>query len=311
MKEFKVSSKLMGSVFHLGILSHNEVEAKRILQLGIDEIKRIEKLLSEFLPDSETSKINQIASHQAIVIQEECFALIERSLAISALTKGAFDISVGPLKKLYDFKNSNFQMPLKSSIKKTLRRVGYQKIKLNHTDKTIRLNQKNMHLSFAAIGKGYASDRVKRMWQVAGVNSGYINASGDLNTFGTTAEGEAWKIGISNPENPSKTLLYLPLHNASVATSGDYEQHFWYQGQRFSHNLNPYTGRPLTGIKSVTVSSPSAELSDALATAVYVKGIKEGIAFINQLPDTHVLIIDDKNQIHFSKNIQYETLAQV
>ena len=308
MKEFKLRTKLMGSVFQLGIVSDNEVQAKHLLQLGVKEIKRIENLLSEFLPDSETSKINHYASHRPIVIQEECFALLERSLAISTLTRGAFDISVGPLKKMYDFKNTIFEMPPKNKLKKVLRSVGYQKIKLYRGDKTIRLNQKNMHISFAAIGKGYASDKVKKMWQEAGVNSGYINASGDLNTFGTNAEGEAWKIGITNPENPSKTLLYLPLYNASVATSGDYEQHFWYQGQRFSHNINPYTGRPLTGIKSVTVSSPSAELSDALATAVYVKGIKDGIAFINQLPDTHVLIIDDKNQIHFSENIKYEAL---
>ena len=166
-----------------------------------------------------------------------------------------------------------------------------------------------MKLSFAAIGKGYASDRVKMIWQQMGVTSGYVNASGDLNAFGTKADGSHWNIGIANPDDKTKMILFVPVINASVATSGDYEQYFMHQGKRYSHNIDPRSGLPLTGVKSVSVFSPSAELSDALATAIYVMGSSKGISFVNQLPQTHAIIIDEENNLSLSKNLNYEKIS--
>lgn len=305
MNEYHVTEKLMGCSFTLGVVADDKPFADAMLQLGIAEIKRLELLLSEFLEDSVTYKINRLAGESPVVVDAECFSLIERAVAISRMTQGDFDITIGPLKKLYQFKNKTFQLPQHSLIKATLQHVGYQKLQLNARDTSVFLETKDMKISFAAIGKGYASDRVKKLWLAEGVHSGYVNASGDLNAFGSNATGEPWKIGITNPDNRNHTLLHLPLHHVSIATSGDYEQHFLHQGTRYSHNLNPHTGMPLTGIKSVSVISPSAELSDALATAVYVKGERKGIEFINQLPNTHGIIINDRNQIFFSKNLNY------
>jgi len=296
----------MGSAFELLIVHHDAREAEELLKQGIEEIIRIEKLLSEFLPEAETAKINRHSSKEPMVINEECYKLIERSQAISDLTKGCFDISVGPLKKLYNFKNIENEFPSDEAIQNTLKQVGYQKINLNAKDHTIQLNQPCMSISFAAIGKGYASDRVKQLWKEAGVTSGYINASGDLNAFGKKADGTSWTVGIANPNHKEEMLLYIPVEEASVATSGDYEQYFSHNGIRYSHNIDPHTGYPLTGIKSVSVFSPSAELSDALATAVYVMGKKEGIDFVNQLPKTHAIIIDDQDKMFLSKNLEYE-----
>ncbi len=306
MKEYLVHSNLMGSAFELCVVDEKEKRAQELLQLGIDEIRRIENLLSEFLPGSETSKINQRAGLESTIIDNECFGLIERCQAISKLTRGNFDITTSNLKKLYLFKNEQFKVPLKEVVKETLRSVGYEKIKLIKQKKSIHFTNKSTTISFAAIGKGYASDKVKQMWLKEGIHSGYINASGDLNAFGKKSDGSQWKIGISNPENPLNKLFYIPVDNASVATSGDYQQFFINNGVRYSHNINPHTGLPLTGIKSVSVFSPGAELSDALATAVYVMGSKDGIEFVNQLPKTHAIIIDDKNDVFFSKNLQYE-----
>lgn len=147
------------------------------------------------------------------------------------------------------------------------------------------------------------------MWLAGGVVSGYVNASGDLNAFGAKANGLPWNIGITNPDDREKIAMYVPLYGASVATSGDYEQYFIHKGTRYSHTIHPHTGWPVAGVKSVTVFSPSAELSDALATAVFVKRPKDGIDFINQLPQTHAIVIDEKNQLHFSKFLQYEAIA--
>jgi thiamine biosynthesis lipoprotein len=308
MKEFGVKCKLMGSAFELMVADEREEFAKLMLEEGIKEIRRIEELLSEFIPTSITSAINQYDRIQPLPVTPEFYALIERCIGISSLTDGCFDISVSPLKKLYSFRNEDFTMPSRKLINEALDKVGYRKISLHKESSSISFTHPGMQISFSAIGKGYASDRVKQLWLNNGVKSGFINASGDLNAFGSRPDGSQWKIGIANPSNRNQVLMHIPLHNASAATSGDYEQHFIYRNNRYSHNLNPFTGLPLSGIQSVTVFSPGAELSDALATAVYVKGIMEGIKFINQLPQTHCIIIDDRHQVHFSKNLEYETI---
>lgn len=307
MNEYNITEKLMGSSFTLGVVTDDKLFADQMLQAGVAEIKRLELLLSEFVDGSATCAINRLASESPVVVNEECFQLIERAVAISRLTQDDFDITIGSLKKIYQFKNKSFQLPSHSNIKAALQHVGYQKMQLNAAKTSVYFQAKDMKISFAAIGKGYASDRVKKLWMAQGVHSGYVNASGDLNAFGSNANGEPWKIGIANPDNRNHTLLYLPLNHVSIATSGDYEQYFLHHGTRYSHNLNPHTGLPLTGIKSVSVISPSAELSDALATAVYVKGEKKGIEFINQMPHTHCIIINDQNQLFFSKHLNYHS----
>jgi thiamine biosynthesis lipoprotein len=309
MKVFVVNQKLMGTAFTLGLLAEKEIQANLWLEMGVNEITRIENLLSEFLPSSETAKINSNASLNPVKIDQECFELIKRCCHISELTKGDFDITVSPLKSLYQFKNAQFEMPETQVINEVLQCVGFQKIVLNNNDTSVKFRHPQTKISFAAIGKGYASDQVKKLWLENGVKSGYINASGDLNAFGYKADGTAWKIGIANPDDKNKMLLFVPLPNSSVATSGDYEQYFIFNKKRYSHNINPHIGIPLSGIKSVTVFSPAAELSDALATAVYVKGVIKGIAFINQLPQTHCIIIDEKNKIFFSDRLKYETVS--
>lgn len=308
MKEFGVKCKMMGSAFELMVADDQEDFAQLMLEEGLNEIRRIENLLSEFLPASATSAINHYQGNSPLAIDPECFALIERCLGISRLTEGCFDITVSPLKKLYSFRNEAFTMPSRKLINETLEKVGFQKIELHKESNSISFSHPGVQVSFSAIGKGYASDRVKQLWLNKGVKSGYINASGDLNAFGSRHDGSPWKIGIANPVDKHQVLMQIPLHNASAATSGDYEQHFIYRNTRYSHNLNPLTGMPLTGIQSVTVFSPKAELSDALATAVYVKGIDKGMSFINHLPHTHCIMIDDKQQVHFSNNLVYEEI---
>jgi thiamine biosynthesis lipoprotein len=304
MKVYTRVEKLMGSVFTLGIAAASDSQAAQLLDMGIAEIRRIEDMLSEFKPDSETSLINRSAPGKPVTVSAEYFAIIKRSLDMSKLTKGDFDITVSPLKKLYRFKNTAFAMPATEEIKSTLQTIGYTKILTDEAAQTVGFIAEGMQISFAAIGKGYAADRVKMLWKNAGVLSGYINASGDLCAFGNKPDGQPWTVGIANPDNPAEILFYIPLKDSAVATSGDYEQHFIHEGKRYSHNIDPHSGLPISGIKSVSVFSPAAELSDALATAVYVKGISKGMDFINQLPHTHCIIIDEDNQVYGSAHLQ-------
>ncbi|MCB9252101.1 MAG: FAD:protein FMN transferase [Flavobacteriales bacterium] len=293
----------MGSAFELILYKETSSEADRLFELAFKEIERIEDLISEFRPHSELSAINKNSGLNGVKVSNEVFQLFERSINLSRLTKGAFDVTVGPLKKLYKFENRNFIFPSKQNIKEALDKVGFQKIRIDRGKKEVYLTEKNMTVSFAAIGKGYAADVVKKLWIEKGVEHAVISASGDLSTIGCKPDRSKWKIGIANPENKNEMLLYLPLNNSSIATSGNYEQYFMNEGIKYSHNINPINGMPVKSINSVSVVSPGAELSDALATAVYIMGAEAGIHFIDQLPNTHAIILDDKNRILKSKNI--------
>lgn len=305
IKKYVRKEKLMGCSFELGLYVEDEVFAEKMLEIGVGEIQRIESLLTEFKKESETSRINREAGVNFISIDDECFQLISRSINISRLTKGNFDITVGALKKLYSFKGGEMSFPDIKVIKKALKSVGHQKIVLQEDGNKVRFNNRNLKISFAAIGKGYAADKVQLLWKKEGVQSAFINASGDLSIFGLKPNKEKWKVVIAHPDDRSQSLFSLPLLNCAMATSGDYEQYFHLNGKRYSHTLDPFTGLPLQGVKSVSIISPSAELSDALATACYVMGKEKCMKFVEELPKTHCILIDENNDIFMTSELEY------
>ena len=305
MNEYRHHCKLMGSAFELIVGANSQAEADVYFGKGVAEIQRIERLLTEFDESSATYLINREAGHDPVVVDREVYALIGRCVKLSALTQGAFDITIGPLKKLYQFKKGNYDFPDKKILRDTMSKVGYKHISLL-PDYKVSLTKENMRISFAAVGKGYAADKVKQLWLDMGVLSGVVNASGDLTVIGAKADGSPWRAAVADPDRPDTRLLHMPLVNTSAATSGDYEQYFIKDGVRYSHTLDPLTGLPLRGVKSVTVISPGAELSDALATAVYVMGPDVGMHFINQISAAKCIMIDKRNNLLFSKNIRFE-----
>jgi thiamine biosynthesis lipoprotein len=302
MTERKVVRKLMGSRFELIVLDEDAEQADFYLQAGIHEIARLEKLLTTFDDGSETALINRNAGVRPVAVSGETYALLTRCIKISELTQGAFDVTVGPLKKLYNFKNSESVAPKPAQIFNALSKIGYQHVHLLENNHVF-LAKHNMEISFSAIGKGYAADCVKKMWVKMGVKNGVINASGDLTVLGCKADGQPWSIGIADPDVTENLICHIPVRHGSVATSGNYEQYFMEKGVRYGHTIDPTTGKPVTGIKSVTMVGPGAELCDALATAVYVMGVEVGMHFIGQLPGTHCLIVDDQNKLFLSPDM--------
>lgn len=302
LREFRREAFLMGSAFEF-ILSATGERGEQLLDMCVQEVRRIEALLTEFGDTSQTALLNRCAGAEPVQVDAETFAILERCATLSRLTQGAFDITAGVLKKLYNFKKGPFTWPESSRLKETLEKTGSQYIRL-FNDRRVLLEKPGMHIGFGAIGKGYAADRVKVLLQREGVESAVIDASGDLTAWGLRSDGTPWKIGIADPDDPARILLWLPVNGFSVATSGDYEQFFERDGRRYSHNIDPKTGLPVHGVKSVTVISPSAELCDALATAVFVMGPDAGLHLIGQLPDTHCLVIDAQNRMHLSKNMK-------
>jgi len=298
----------MGSGFEFTVVAENSTEANSFIDVAVGEITRIEKLISSWDENSQTSAINKFAGIKPVKVNVELFELIERSIAISSLTDGAFDISYASIDKIWKFDGTMMLMPSAEEIKNSVTKVGYRNIVLDKEKHTVFLSLVGMKIGFGAIGKGYAADKAKQILISKGVSAGIINASGDMNTWGKQINGTDWTVAIVNPLNKKQVFASLPISNGAVVTSGDYEKYVEFNGERFSHIINPRTGYPSTGLISVTVFAPKAELADALATSVFVMGVEAGLDRINQLPKVECIIIDDKGNIWMSKNIEIDSL---
>lgn len=299
--------KLMGSRFDITVVAKDEVQANDYIDLAISEISRIEKEISSWDPESETSKIIANAGIQPVKVNRESFDLITRAVKISELTEGAFDITYASMDRIWKFDGSMNHLPTDDEIAQSIRKVGYKNIVLDPEHQTVFLKNKGMRIGFGAIGKGYAADKAKQLLISEGVNGGIINASGDLTTWGTQPDGSPWMVGITNPLNKNKVFSWFPLDNNAVVTSGNYEKFVEFNGKKYTHIIDPRTGWPVSGLTSVTIFAPKAELADALATSVFVMGRETGIDFINQLPGMECVIVDDNGKIFKSENIQLNT----
>lgn len=296
----------MGSRFDVTVVANDSVEGNKYIDTAVAEITRIEKLISSWDENSETSEINRNAGIKPVKVDSELYQLIERAIGISKLTDGAFDISYASMDKIWKFDGSMTTMPSEEEITASVSKVGYQNMLLDKENSTVFLKFEGMKIGFGAIGKGYAADKAKNLLISKGVPSGIINASGDMNTWGKQPNGKEWKVAITNPMDKNKVFALLPITNGAVVTSGNYEKFVNFNGTRYSHIIDPRTGYPSTGIISVTVFAPKAELADALATSVFVMGKEAGLDRINQLPKIECIIIDDKGNITKSKNIEID-----
>lgn len=308
---YKKVCKLMGNIFCISVVNESEERAQFCIHEAIKEITRIEALLTTFREDSQTNQINREAGISPVKVDREVFDIIQRSIRISELTQGAFDISYGSIdKSLWNFDTSMTRLPDADTAKEMVRLIDYRNIVLNESDCSVFLKNKGMRIGFGGIGKGYAADRGKQILLGLGISSGVVNAAGDLITWGTHVDGKPWTIGIADPDTKTP-FSYLPLQNMAIATSGNYEKYAVIDGKRYSHTINPRTGLPVTGIKSVSVISPVAELSDALATPVMVMGVKAGLHMINQLRGVACILIDDRDRIFTSNNISLRKPASI
>ncbi len=301
---YKQTLKLMGSRFDISVVAENEVVGNEYINIATNEIERIERLISSWDKNSQTSLINKNAGVFSVKVDEELFQLIQRSLKISKLTQGAFDISYASMDKIWKFDGSMKEMPPIESISRSVERVGYTNIILDEANKTVFLKLKGMKIGFGAIGKGYAADKAKELLQNKGVKAGIINASGDLNAWGKQPDGKDWMVAIVNPLNKEKVFSWLPVENSAVVTSGNYEKYVKLNGELYSHIIDPRTGYPIKGILSVSILTKSAELADALATSVFVMGVETGLDFINQLKGVECIIVNADNKVLTSKNIE-------
>jgi thiamine biosynthesis lipoprotein ApbE len=261
------------------------------------EIGRIEHVFSKFDENSEVSKINRLAGIEKTGISKEVFKLTQEAIYYSYISEGAFDITVAPLMEIWGFVRKHNSIPDEDDIKKTLKSVGYKNIELDFKESSIRFLNRNTKIDFGGIAKGYAVDRAKDILVSKGIKNGLVNLGGNIFALGNAYGKKNWKIGVQDPRNKSKLLYNFELANRSISTSGNYERFFEIGGKRYSHIINPLTGKPCQGIISVTVVGNSAEEADALSTAIFVMGEKKGIALARSIKDIKVLMLKEDGKI--------------
>jgi thiamine biosynthesis lipoprotein len=296
--------KLMGNRFEITVVAADAGWAQARIDDAIEEISRIEKLLTTYNENSQTNQVNRFAGIKPVVVDREVFDIIRRSKKISLLTQGAFDISYGSVdKRLWNFDQAMTALPDALTAKKMVRLINFRNIVLDERKCTVYLKEKGMRIGFGGIGKGYAAERAKNLLIEKGVSSGVVNAAGDLAAWGSQPNGRAWTVGIADPDAAHLPFSCLSISDMAIATSGNYEKYVMINGKKYSHTIDPKTGLPVAGIKSVSIICPNAEIADAMATPVMIMGIRAGIDLVNQVRGLACIIIDDSNRIHTSRNI--------
>lgn len=300
LKEFSEKRMLMGTVFEIKIFASDESSAKKLISEAFDEISRLEKIFSVFIPGSEISKLN--AAGDAAVCAE-AVELIKTSKYYSEISDGAFDITVLPLIELWKNSKKEGKMPSVAAIEKAKKLIGSKKIFIDEKNKRISFAEKGMKIDFGGIAKGYAVDRAYGLLKKSGIKTGMVNAGGNMRVWGN----RVWKIALQNPRNKTEYVTVLRLKNESVATSGDYERYFFLDKKRVSHIINPLSGYSADKSISATIITENATDADALSTAVFVMGLEKGIGLIENIKNAECLVIDNERKIRKSSEFdKYE-----
>lgn len=300
----KDSRAAMGTRFDITAVHPDPAKGKAAIEAAWAEIERVEELISEWRPSSKVSEINRNAGVAPVPVPKELFQLIRRSLRVSQLTDGAFDITFLSVGRLWNFKSHDSPIPSEEAVREALKDTGYRHVILDEAKGTVFLDRPGTRIGFGGIGQGYGANRAVFVLKEHGVTGGIVNGSGDLVLFGTQENGAKWRVGIGNPLDPDKAFAWIDVTEQAVVTSGDYENYIEKDGKRYGHTIDPRTGWPADGLRSATIVCPDGELADALATGITVLGVEKGLALVNRLKGIEALLVDAKGTIHFSDGLE-------
>lgn len=288
---------IMGTAIRVEVWSDDPAVGNEAIAAVIEEMHRIDRLMSTYKPDSEISQVNQNASEQPVVIGQELFDLIGRGIEMSVLTGGAFDISYASAGQLYDFR-ANVH-PDEAQLEEAVEAIDYQSITLDADACAVGFTKPGMRIDLGGIAKGYAVERGATILAEHGIEHGLVSAGGDTRLLGDR-KNVPWIVGIRNPrgDDSSAVVARLPLADEAISTSGDYERYFEEDGVRYHHIISPTTGQSASEVRSVTIIGPDATMTDGLSTSVFVMGIEAGLALINTMPAYESVIVDNDGMLH-------------
>jgi thiamine biosynthesis lipoprotein len=290
----------MGTEVSVYFWHEDAAEGNAVIEEIFAEVDRINALMSTYVDDSRISDINRRAADEPVAAGEELFQLIRRSLDISVLTRGAFDITYDSVGQYYNFRER--RRPDDATVEAEREHINFHYVKLDPGKGTVRFEEPGVRINLGGIAKGYVVERGVDILRRHGVQYGVVTAGGDSRLLGDR-RGRPWMIGIRDPREDGEVAISVPLEDEAISTSGDYERYFDEDGKRYHHIIKPSSGRPVEGIHSATVIGPDAVMTDALSTSVFVMGVDEGLKLIGCLPDYEAIVIDAQGEIFYSTGL--------
>jgi thiamine biosynthesis lipoprotein len=292
---------MMGTEVSVYFWHDDAVVGAKALEAVFTEAERINQLMSTYIEDSPISDLNRRAATEPVNAGPELFMLVQRSLDVSELTNGAFDITYESVGQHYNFRER--RRPDEDTVAAEKELIDYRRIKLDTQSGSIRFLQQGVRINLGGIAKGYVVERGVEILRSHGVTHAIVTAGGDTRLLGDR-RGRPWIIGIRDPREDGKVAMSLPLADEAVSTSGDYERYFDEDGVRYHHIISPDTGEPAGKVHSATVFGPDAVITDALSTSVFVMGVDEGLRMIATLPEYESVVIDSSGQVYYSDGLQ-------
>ncbi len=301
---YKKTKALMDTFVSITVVSDSEDKAESSIDNAFSAIEHFGDLINFFSDRSELSSININAGLKEVEVSPETLDIIEKAIYVSEKSGGAFDATVGPLIKLWNFHKK--VKPSDAEIRKNLPLVNYRNIVINRDRSTVFLRKKGMLLDLGGIAKGYAADLAVEVLRKGGINSGIVAIAGDIRAFGLKPDGKPWNIGIKNPRqnnDSDEIIARIKLNDRAISTSGDYERFFLQDGKRFHHLLDPKTGYPADRCRGVSIITDKGVFADAFSTAVFVLGTGNGLKLVRET-GMDAIVIDSSGIIHATDGLK-------
>ena len=300
-----VSRLAMGSTLTLTAWTTDAAGAKAAFEEVFAEFTRLEKLMSTWIPDSEVSRVNRSAGVRPVAVSVELREVLTIARQMSEWTGGKFDVTFGALAGLWKFDHDQDNaIPDMREVHRRLLLIDYRAIQIDDMAGTVFVARKGTSIHLGGIGKGYAVDRAAAILRHRGIHDFVVQSGGDIYAAGLK-DGQPWRLGIQDTRGPAnRSFAELDLSDGTFSTSGDYERAFLFNGKRYHHILDPATGEPARGARSVTIVSNRAVLADGLSTGVFILGADAGMALIERLKDVEGVIVSDKNEVLISSGLR-------
>ena len=303
----RITDGIMGTRITVELWSEDHAKGEAAIDAVLDEMRHIDESMSTYKASSEVSQVNARAADGPMKISKELFDLLVTARQYSEITEGAFDITYASVGYLYDFRKHI--KPDEKQIKTALPAVNYQHVILDQQHQTVRFSQKGVRIDLGGIAKGYSVDRGIDVLKARGFDRAYVGAGGDSRIIGDRF-GKPWMVGIRDPrKGEGEVITRIPLTDAAISTSGDYERYFEEDGVRYHHIIDPHTGHSASKVRSATIIGPIATRTDGLSKTAFVLGPDKAMEIYNRLDDIDAIIVRLDGSVIYSKGLEPAKVA--
>ena len=294
---------IMGTTIRVEVWHEDEAIRQHGVEKVLEEMERVNRLMSPYIEDSQLSKINRFAHEDPVEVDHDLFYVIEKSLEISHLTQGAFDITYASVGHLFNYRKEI--KPSENEIEQAKEFIDYKNVVLNKDSLTVEFLKQGVKIDLGGIAKGFAVDQSIQHLKNIGIKHALVSAGGDTRLLGDR-RGRAWLVGIRDPANTEEVIAMLPLQDEAMSTSGDYERFFVEDGEKYHHIIHPSTGKSASEVRSASIIASDSTTTDALSTSVFVMGSAKGLELLNFLEGVEGVIVDQDGNLYYSDGLQQE-----